>query len=159
MTYIVYKLGGTSQCKIGYDTLINKFKDNVKYDIKNAIVLSAVTGVTNNLVKFTETKNYIYIDKALELNYNIITNLDLKKDLFDNVVKYFIELCQNYIKSYDILDIYEKSEIIGYGEVFSTHIFYRYIESILDSELCGIQLFDSYKETIQHSWYFCLMTE
>lgn len=142
---IVYKLGGTSQCKIGYDRIINLLKDNIKNNIKNFIVLSAVSGVTNNLVKFTETKDLKYIDKVLELNYNLITDLNLSEELFDDVKNKLLELCANYIKSYDMTCIYEKSEIIGYGEVFSTNIFYKYIDSDYVFKFCGLQLYDSYK--------------
>lgn len=146
MSHIVYKLGGTSQCKIGYDRIINLLKDNIKNKIKNFIVLSAVSGVTNNLVKFTETKNYIHIDKVIELNYNLIKDLNLSEELFDNVKNKLLELCANYIKSYDMTCIYEKSEIIGYGEVFSTNIFYKYVDSDSDYDFkfCGLHLYDSY---------------
>jgi aspartate kinase len=175
--FIVYKLGGTSQCKIGYDRLINQLKDNVKNNVKNNvkdnvknnvkdnvknnvkdnvknnvkdnvksfIVLSAVSGVTNNLVKFTETKDIKYIDKVLELNYDLIKDLELEKELFEDVKNKLLDLCQNYIKSYDMTDIYEKSEIIGYGEVFSTNIFYRYIDSYYDFKFNELILYDSYK--------------
>lgn len=128
--YIVYKLGGTSQCKIGYDRLITEIKNKLlgqKLNNKIFIVLSAVSGVTNNLVKFTETKNYLYIDNVLELNYNLIKELNLDEIEFEHIKSKLINMCQDYIKSFDMTDIYEKSEIIGYGEVFSTNIFYKYI--------------------------------
>jgi aspartate kinase len=124
--YIVYKLGGTSQCKVGYDRLITEIKKNLNKN-KIFIVLSAVSGVTNNLVKFTETKNHMYIDNVLDLNYKLIKELDLKEEDFEEIKSKLINICSNYIKSFDISDIYEKSEIIGYGEVFSTNIFYKYI--------------------------------
>jgi len=143
MPLIVYKLGGTSQCKIAYDRLILQLKNNIKNNIKNFIVLSAVSGVTNNLVKFTETKNHTYIDKVLELNYNLIKDLELEEQLFDKIKNKLLDLCKDYIKSYDMTDIYEKSEIVGYGEVFSTNIFYQYIDS--DFKFYGLELYDSYK--------------
>jgi len=143
--YIVYKLGGTSQCKIGYDRLKNQLKNNIKNKIINIIVLSAVSGVTNNLVKFTETKNHVYIDKVLELNYNLIKNLGLNEELFDSIKNKLLDLCTNFIKSFDMTDIYEKSEIIGYGEVFSTNIFYQYLDSDYDFKFYGLELYDSYK--------------
>lgn len=146
MPLIVYKLGGTSQCKIAYDRLILQLKNNIKNNIKNFIVLSAVSGVTNNLVKFTETKNHTYIDKVLELNYNLIKNLGLKEDLFDKTKNKLLDLCQDYIKLYDMTDIYEKSEIIGYGEVFSTNIFNQYIDIIFPNDYQHKRrLLDSYE--------------
>jgi aspartate kinase len=142
--YIVYKLGGTSQCKVGYDRLIKEIKNNNDKN-KIFVVLSAVSGVTNNLVKFTETKNHMYIDNVIDLNYKLIKELDLKEEDFEEIKSKLINICQNYIKSFDISDIYEKSEIIGYGEVFSTNIFYKYIDSNLYSKFDNIILHDSYK--------------
>lgn len=145
MPIIVYKLGGTSQCKIGYDRLILQLKNNIKNNIQNFIVLSAISGVTNNLVKFTETKDIKYISKVFEINYDLINKLELEEELFIKIKSKLLELCQKYIEFHEITDIYEKSEIIGYGEVFSTYIFYRYSEQNLDSEFSGLQLINSYK--------------
>ena len=143
MPYIVYKLGGTSQCKIGYDRLIQEIKKNLSKN-KIFIVLSAISGVTNNLVKFTETKNHTYIDNVLELNYNLIRELDLKEEYFEEIKNRLLELCSNYIKSFDMTDIYEKSEIIGYGEVFSTNILFKYIDSDYDFKYRDLTLNNSY---------------
>ena len=142
---IVYKLGGTSQCKIGYDRLINQIKENLINKKQNFVVLSAVSGVTNNLVKFTETKDLKYIDIVLELNYKLINELKLKEEKFDIIKNILLNLCQNYIKSFDISDIYEKSEIIGYGEIFSSNIFNNYIDSNYDFKFNSLTLHDSYK--------------
>jgi aspartate kinase len=143
--YIVYKLGGTSQCKIGYDRLINQIKENIINKKQNIVVLSAVSGVTNNLIKFTETKDLKYIDIVLELNYKLITELKLNEKVFDSVKNNLLNLCEKYIKSFDISDIYEKSEIIGYGEVFSSNIFYKYIITTTSEFIIpDIKLFDSY---------------
>jgi aspartate kinase len=143
---IVYKLGGTSQCKQGYDRLIreikNKFSENKHSKI--FIVLSAVSCVTNNLVKFTETKNYSYIDNVLELNYKLIRDLKLNEIEFENIKNKLLELCSNYVKSFDMTDIYEKSEIIGYGEVFSTNILFKYIDYDCDFKYKDLTLNNSY---------------
>ena len=143
MSY-VYKLGGTSQCKTGYYRLKSQLKDNIQKYKKSFVILSAVSGVTNNLVKFTETKDNTYIDKVFELNYNLIKELDLDDTLFNNVKNKLLNLCSNFIKSYDMTDIYEKSEIIGFGEVFSTNIFYHYIDADYDLKFRDIILCDSY---------------
>lgn len=142
MSHIVYKLGGTSQCKIGYDRLIQEIKNNIG-NHKIFVVLSAVSGVTNNLVKFTETKDIKYIQTVIELNYNLIDKLKLEEELFSDVKNKLLDMCANYIKSYDMTCIYEKSEIIGYGEVFSTNIFYIYIDSYFKYN--SMTLHNSYK--------------
>lgn len=123
----VYKLGGTSQCKTGYDKLINIIKNNSLN--KFYIVLSAVSGVTNNLVKFTETKDHTYIDAAIKLNKKLIAELDIDPLFFDYISSDLIDLCKKYTESFDMSDIYAKSEIIGYGEIMSTNILHMYLES------------------------------
>ncbi len=122
---IVYKLGGTSQCKIGYDKIVNLLR---KSESKTYIVLSAVSGVTNNLVKFTETKDFQFIEKAIQLNQKLISDLE-----FDfNITELYSELntiAKKYSESFDMSDIYVKSEIIGFGEIMSTNIFHEYLKS------------------------------
>ena len=50
----VIKLGGTSQCKKGYDELINQLM-SYRSDQRFVIVLSAISGVTDLLEKYTQT--------------------------------------------------------------------------------------------------------
>lgn len=127
MSY-VYKLGGTSQCLTGYNKLINIIKNNSHQLDKVYIVLSAVSGVTNNLVKFTETKDHIYIDNAIKLNLNLISELNIDPLFFNYISSNLLNLCKKYTESFDMSDIYIKSEIIGYGEIMSTNILYIYFK-------------------------------
>jgi len=143
-SYKVIKLGGTSQCKIGYDRLIGSIKRNLNKTY--FIVLSAVSGVTNNLVKFIETKNNTYIDKVIEINYKLIgeLNLDINESNLTPIFDKLIDISQEYITSYDMNDTYKKSEIIGYGEILSTNIFYAYIDSDSDFTFRSLTLYNSY---------------
>lgn len=142
---IVYKLGGTSQCVEGYKNLksIIAEKENI-----NIIVLSAISGVTNLLIKFTETKNIEYINSVIEKSNNLFEQImceikGLKDDL--NEYSYIYEKCSkqikkiyseieeysnDYIKLSNITDIYCKSRIIGYGEIISTNLFNIYLSSL-----------------------------
>jgi diaminopimelate decarboxylase/aspartate kinase len=122
MSY-VYKLGGTSQCKTGYDKLINIIKNS---DNNTYIVLSAVSNVTNNLVKFTETKDIQFIMNAIQLNRKLISELDIDPLFFDYISSDLLTISKKYVESFDMSDIYVKSEIIGYGEVMSTNILHMY---------------------------------
>ncbi len=124
MNKVVYKLGGTSQCKKGYDKLINIIKENNNI---NFIVLSAVSGVTNNLIKFTETKDISYIQKVIELNNKLIAELEIDPVFAHYLYEELKNLSKEYISSFDMTDIYKKSELIGYGEVLSTTIFEMYL--------------------------------
>ncbi len=135
---IVIKLGGTSQCKAGYDNLIKYIEELIpNYTI--FIILSAVSGVTNLLEKYTKTKDYTYIIDVIDLNEKLIDelypsneyslNLDKPQFLLDNFEEELKNLTSNYT---DLDDIYTKSKIIGYGEIMSTKIFnHYYIKSVL----------------------------
>jgi len=135
---LVIKLGGTSQCKIAYDNLI-KYIEELIPNYKIFIVLSAVSGVTNLLEKYTKTKDYTYIIDVIDLNEKLIDKLypsneyslnpDKPQFLLDNFEEELKNLTSNYT---DLDDIYTKSKIIGYGEIMSTKIFnHYYIKSVL----------------------------
>jgi len=143
---IVYKLGGTSQCKFGYDRLIEKINNKISTTSnKIFIVLSAVSGVTNNLVKFTETKKIEYIDKVIELNNKLLDELNLTYNILEYTYNILKELANKYLISYDMTDIYVKSEIIGFGEILSTNIFYEYLKTKnIDTNNTTSILLDSY---------------
>lgn len=128
---IVYKLGGTSQCKTGYDKLIKIINES---DEIIFVVLSAVSGVTNNLVKFTETKDKKYIDNVIQLNMNLVKELNISLITLDHIKNELNILVDKYIDSFDISDIYIKSEIIGYGEVMSTYIFTKYLDTKINKD-------------------------
>lgn len=153
--FIVIKLGGTSQCKKGYDTLINYIftkKLNKKYNI--IIVLSAVSKVTTLLDKYTTTKDITFIHEIEDLHEELIESFFQIDDIdnrdcditehdkilysdIDGLQKEFI--CTNFrtewnkltelIKDYTNMDdIRKRAEIIGFGERLSTNIFHSYIK-------------------------------
>lgn len=123
----VYKLGGTSQCKAGYDKIAHILKTSTE---RNFIILSAVSGVTDSLVKFTETKDLTCVRDAIVLNHILLNELKLDKSVIKDIENKLISIAQKYIKSFDTSSIYEKSEIIGYGEILSTNIFNMYLNSL-----------------------------
>lgn len=137
--FSVYKLGGTSQCLIGYEKLykeILKNQDNI-----NFFILSAISGVTNNLIKFTEKKDINYIinveDSCNKLYNNMFDNCSINESVilyklesvYKEKINKLYDLAKKYISEHDIDDIYIKSEIIGYGETLSTLLFHIYLES------------------------------
>jgi aspartate kinase len=133
---IVIKLGGTSQCKKAYDKLILYCDELQKKSYSVFIILSAVSGVTNLLEKYTKTKDYTYIIDVLELNERLIDELYPSNEFSENSMKpqslldKFEKDLQQIITEYvDIDDIIIKSKIIGYGEVMSTNIFSIYYDS------------------------------
>lgn len=129
--FSVYKLGGTSQCLIGYNKLYQELLKNPENI--NFIILSAISGVTNNLVKFTEKKDLNYIINVEESCNNFYNNM-CHNSLLDNneyreKINNLYDLAKKYISEYDIDDIYIKSEIIGYGEILSTLLFHIYLKT------------------------------
>jgi aspartate kinase len=134
---IVIKLGGTSQCKIAYDNLINYIEDLLENSYNVYIVLSAVSGVTNLLDRYTKTKDYIHIIDAIEYNEKLLEELypsheytvnpDKPQELLDEFEKKLKNLTDNYN---DLDDIISKAKIIGYGEYMSTMIFNHYYNTI-----------------------------
>ena len=130
--WVVVKLGGTSQCKVGYDKLINIIKNDI--NTFYIIVLSAVNGVTNLLEQYIKTLERKYIVQVKEKNLilNNILNLNL-----ENEIDKMLELSLNPEEN-----MYSSSKIIGTGECISTKIFYQYVKSILKDET--IQLMSSY---------------
>lgn len=132
---IVIKLGGTSQCKEAYDKLLLYVEELLDDTYKVYIVLSAVSGVTNLLDKYTKTKDYTNIIDVLELNEKLIDELfpsdeysfnpDKPQILLDEFEQQLKLMCDSYT---DLDDIYAKSKIIGYGEIMSTKIFHFYFE-------------------------------
>ena len=160
LPFIVIKLGGTSQCKKGYDSLI-KYIHNINNNTNTnniVIVLSAVTGVTNFLDKYTKTKDITFIHEIEDLhedfinslyseleeenladcditehnnlNLSDLSDLDGSKTQFikSNFDKVWEDL-QNLIKDYTNMDdVRKRAEIIGYGEKLSTTIFTAYLK-------------------------------
>lgn len=161
---IVYKLGGTSQCVEGYTNLHKVIKEQ-NTDTKIIIVLSAISGVTNLLIKFTETKDIENVDKAIsksiELFDKIIDDYLQEKELedfFQNSLKNMKEVydmlefeAKTYIKLSDITDIYSKSKIIGYGEIISTNLLSIFLKkfNVSNNLLNSYEYIKSKKEIYQ----------
>ncbi len=149
--WLVVKLGGTSQCKKGYDNIISIIK---KHNNSHRIifVLSAVSGVTNLLEKFIQTKDNKYVDEVIEKNTKLIEELEYDTSQLNTFLmkkQNFIEDCEVYKSSSK--DIYFESKILGYGEVLTTSILTDYLESKnLDPELINsYNIIKSKKETFK----------
>jgi aspartate kinase len=168
----VIKFGGTSQSIEGYALLINIIKRALEKDNKLVIVLSAVSGVTNLLEKYIQTKFYAHVHDIINKNkdfvdklnehFNISINIDsVFKDFFKLVDQYYSQVQDiQYIytslsyngdssEEYDESIYNKKSDLVhlkaallGYGEILSTNIFYALVSKILQTN--KIQLLNSY---------------
>jgi len=146
---IVIKLGGTSQCRSAYDNLIKYIQPLISESYVIYIVLSAVSGVTNLLEKYTKTKDYTYIIDVLDLNERLIDQLypsdefSLNQNKPHSLLDEFEEELKKNISEYlDLDDIITKAKIIGYGEIMSTKIFNNYYNMI--NTTGTVLLLDSY---------------
>jgi aspartate kinase len=167
----VIKFGGTSQCLIGYNKIIEIIKQSFSKDISNdskndqndqdndsnthtgkiVIVLSAVSGVTNLLEKFLETKEMKYIEQVIDKNQLLIDELNKYHHMMiriDSVISTLKEYIEEYAST-NSDNVHIKAKIIGYGEVISTNILYQLVKDISDKIiLCNAySIIKSRKET------------
>jgi diaminopimelate decarboxylase/aspartate kinase len=115
MSIKVLKFGGSSQSAITYEMIL----DIIKKDKNNKyiIVLSAIKGITNRLLEFTETKNFSFWYDVIEQNKN------LSKEAVGNPNSPFIKQMES--KSWDLEK--DKVEIVAMGEFFTTNILNEYL--------------------------------
>jgi aspartate kinase len=137
----VIKFGGTSQSVEGYIKLIDIIHQSLNKNEKIVIVLSAVSGVTNLLEKYLQTTDMKYIDEAIRKNNNLIGQLNDKYGNtgidINTLIMNLFTLANEFLTNNNV---HLKAQIIGYGEVLSTNIFYQLVKNI-DSQ---IVLGDSY---------------
>jgi len=130
---LVLKFGGTS---VGSIENMMHVKDIINNGQKKVVVLSAMSGTTNALVKISEYIEAGDVDEALIVidalrnNYNktitsLITNTEIYQTVFDYVNLVFTTLETLVHKQYDVL-LY--NEIVAQGELLSTFIFSRYLQ-------------------------------
>ena len=138
----VLKFGGTSQSIQGYKIIKNIINETLKTKEKIIIVLSAVSGTTNLLEKYVQTKEYKYINDVISihnefvmsLNESFNTHIDIK-----SVLNRLYRLCDEYNLDVDHT-VHLKARIIGFGEVLSTNILYELVHKLSDE----IDLLNSY---------------
>ncbi len=105
----VLKFGGTSQSVSTYKMILEIIKKEP--DTKFVIVLSAVKGITNKLLEFTESKNFSHWDKIIEINDT------LSKETLDYSCKFISDMKD---KLWSLEN--DKVEIVAMGEFFTTNI-------------------------------------
>jgi len=112
----VLKFGGTSQTNETYK-MINEIITN-EPNSKFIIVLSAIKGITNNLLDFINTKNFKLWHEIIEINKSLNKSLS-------NIECKFIKDMEN--KLWDLDN--DRIEIIAMGEFFTTNILNDYLNS------------------------------
>ena len=108
----VLKFGGTSQKSSTYEFLYSMINDDPQ--TKYIIILSAISGITNKLLDFINTKNFSIWNEILDINKQLAK--------VDNL---FIKSMEE--KLWDLEN--DKIEIIAMGEFFTTNILNDYLIS------------------------------
>ncbi len=131
----VLKFGGTS---VGSPERMRKLMDIIRPSERQIVVLSAVSGTTNQLV---EIANALYEKKHEEANALIdileAKYIDFIKDLFPEAAylkKASILITEHFnsIRAFtqDLFTVYEERIILSKGELISTALFSYYLEQI-----------------------------
>lgn len=131
----VLKFGGTS---VGSPERMRKLMDIIQPNERQIIVLSAVSGTTNNLVSIA---NALYEKKHEEANALIdileAKYIDFIKELFPEAAylkKASILITEHFnsVRAFtqDLFTVYEERIILSKGELISTALFSYYLEQI-----------------------------
>ncbi|GAB4250795.1 MAG: aspartate kinase [Vicingaceae bacterium] len=139
---LVYKFGGTS---VGSPQRIKEVAKLITSDNeKKIVVLSAMSGTTNDLVAIAE---YLYKNNkegAIELvhklknKYEAVVNELLHTEEYQSKGKELIDAHFDYIKSFtnDMFTLYEEKAVLAQGELISTALMHLYLnEQQIDNKL------------------------
>jgi len=130
MNISVLKFGGTSQLFTTYK-MIKDIIENRKEDHKYIIVLSAVSGITNKLLEFINSKSIIILNEIISINKNLASQCFIN---IDDLVNKFLILSNN------LNNLNDKIKFVAQGEYFTTEILNRYlINSNIKSKLLSSQ--------------------
>lgn len=114
----VIKLGGTSQTKDGYNTLIN----NLNNKVKTVIVVSAIKDVTGLLIDLVNNAFcYENVNIIKELNQKLVSELELSNSFLEKDFEFLDLKINNNMTLQDNIDI------ISYGETLTAKILNQYL--------------------------------
>jgi aspartate kinase len=124
---IVMKFGGTSQKFSTYQMIRDKISDCSNCsdfsDKKFVVVLSAISGITNKLLKLTELNSQDVLKEIIDVNLNLSSESGV--DISDLVSDFISEYAQNVING----NLNQSISIVSKGEFFTANILNRYLNS------------------------------
>ncbi|MES2591929.1 MAG: aspartate kinase [Bacteroidota bacterium] len=131
----VLKFGGTS---VGSAERMKALVHLINDGTPKIVVLSAMSGTTNNLVEIAGSLYAKEHDKAkqlidvLEKKYNTVINELYSSDTALNKGKGLLESHFNYLRSFtmDLFTVNEERAILAQGELLSTALVHYYLEEI-----------------------------
>jgi aspartate kinase len=136
----ILKFGGTS---VGSSCRIKKIVSLINDNQPKIVVLSAVSGTTNKLVRFSSLINQNEYQEAQKCSQKLKRKyIELIDELFSTkeFKKIGLEIVNNhfmFIDSYNFkpLNIFKEKNILAQGEILSTTLFHCYLKE------CKINLF------------------
>jgi aspartate kinase len=118
---IVLKFGGTSQSKEGYQSCLRRIKEDKESCF--IICVSAVSGVTNLLLEYTQSPKIEIVEKVIKKHIKLLE--DLEMEYMENIIRSMIHLMfSNYQDN-----LQGKIDLIKMGEKLSSLILTNFLES------------------------------
>lgn len=118
---VVMKFGGTSQKFSTYQMIKNKISNCS--DKKFIVVVSAITGITNKLLKLTELNSQEVLKEIINENLNLASESEV--DISDLVADFIGEFVKNVTNG----NLNQSISIVSKGEFFTANILNRYLNS------------------------------
>lgn len=120
--YVVLKFGGTSQIAPTYKMILERIINSKKNCPKQkyVIVLSAISGITNQLLEFIKTKESNVISQIIMKNNDLAINCGIK---IDNFINDFIKEVADSSSLDDYISIVSK------GEFFTCNILNNFLNA------------------------------
>lgn len=118
--YYVLKFGGTSQLSSTYEMIKERIKldKQTKPNIKFVIILSAISGITNKLLEYINTKDESILMEIVNKNLELAINSDVNiKDYIEEFIKFALT-----IESLD-----DFIQVVSSGEFFTCNILTNYL--------------------------------
>lgn len=140
---IILKFGGTS---VANASAINQIASIIKSKLSNdklVIVLSACSGITDQLLDLAQasiknTEDYlIQFNRIVALHHTIIKELNLENDILlnDTITALFQDLKKQVDGCYLLKDLSPKTKdtILSFGELLSSNIVHSYLKKNIES--------------------------
>ncbi|MEQ8324518.1 MAG: aspartate kinase [Vicingaceae bacterium] len=138
---LIMKFGGTS---VGSPARIKEVGKLIANDQKKIVVLSAMSGATNDLLEIAKdlyVKNHLEANRKidqLEMGYKKVVSELYDSKQFKEKAMEMVELHFNRLRAYtqDLFTIYEERAVLALGELISTALLhYHLLEKGIDNAL------------------------
>lgn len=127
MRTIVAKFGGSSLCKAGVETIIDRIRKANDENYKLIIVVSAIQCTTNNLLKIINNDKSA-LAQIIREHDNFADELGIDKTYMKSMLDSLCELVMQFNENPPSDITQHKIKIISYGEILSSIIIYELLK-------------------------------